>query len=174
MEEKKVMTHVTKGLLVSLVLIVIGIAGYFTKMAEQSWFSWVSNGILFVAVIWGCLVYANQMNGQVTFGNVFSHGFKMSVVIALILIVWVLLAMLVIFPEMKTKALEVAQQRMEERGNLSDSQIEQGVEFTRKFFLPLAIGATLLGTLIFGAIASLIGAAVAKKKPVNPLDQMSM
>jgi hypothetical protein len=174
MEEKKVMTHVTKGLLVALILIVIGIAGYFTKLADQSWFSWASNGILFIAVIWGCISYANQMKGQVTFGNIFSHGFKMSVVVALILIVYVLLAMTIIFPEMKDKALEMARQRMEDRGNLSDSQIEQGMEFTKKFFIPLAIGATLLGTLIFGAIAALIGAAVAKKKPVNPLDQMSM
>ena len=171
--EKKVMTHVQKGLLVSLILIVIGIAGYFTKLFEQSWFSWASNGILCIAVIWGCVTYANQMNGQVTFGNVFTHGFKMSVVIALILIVWVLLAMTVLFPEMKDKTLEMARQRMEERGNLSDSQIEQGVEFTKKFFIPFAIGGTLLGTLIFGTVASLIGAAVAKKKPVNPLDQIA-
>lgn len=174
MEERKVMTHVTKGLLAALVLIVIGIAGYFTKLAEQSWFSWASNGILFIAVIWGCITYSNQMNGQVTFGNIFGHGFKMSVVIALILIVWVVLATSVLFPDMKDKALEIARQRMEERGNLSDTQIDQGIEFTKKFFIPFAIGATLLGTLIFGAIASLIGAAVAKKKPVNPLDQMSM
>ncbi|HZJ59450.1 MAG TPA: DUF4199 domain-containing protein [Chitinophagaceae bacterium] len=171
--EKKVMTHVQKGLLVSLILIVIGIAGYFTKLFEQSWFSWASNGILCIAVIWGCVTYANQMNGQVTFGNVFTHGFKMSVVIALILIVWVILAMTVLFPEMKDKSLEMARQRMEERGNLSDSQIEQGVEFTKKFFIPFAIGGTLLGTLIFGTVASLIGAAFAKKKPVNPLDQMA-
>jgi len=171
--EKRVMTHVQKGLLVSLILIVIGIAGYFTKLFEQSWFSWASNGILCIAVIWGCVTYANQMNGQVTFGNVFTHGFKMSVVIALILIVWVILAMTVLFPEMKDKSLEMARQRMEERGNLSDSQIEQGVEFTKKFFIPFAIGGTLLGTLIFGTVASLIGAAVAKKKPVNPLDQMA-
>ena len=174
MENKKVMTHVTKGLLVSMILIVIGIAGYFTGLFQQSWFSWASNGILFIAVIWGCISYANQMNGQVSFGNVFTHGFKMSVVIALILIVWVLLAMIVIFPDMKEKALEMARQRMEDRGNLSDSQIEAGIEFTRKFFIAFAIGGTLLGTLIFGAIASLIGAAVARKKPVNPLDQMSM
>jgi hypothetical protein len=174
MEEKKVMTHVTKGLLVSLILIVIGLAGYFTKLADQSWYSWISNAILCIAVIWGCISYAKQMNGQVTFGNVFSHGFKMSLVIAVILVVYVLLVMTVIFPEMKDKALEIARQKMEERNNLSDAQIEQGIEFTKKFFLPLAIGATLLGTIIFGTIAALIGAAVAKKTPVNPIDQMSI
>jgi len=174
MEEKKVMTHVTKGLLVSMILIVIGIAGYFAGLYTERWYSWISYGVLFIAVIWGCIFYANQMNGQVSFGNVFAHGFKMSVVVALILTVWVLLATIVIFPDMKEKALEMARQSMEDRGNLSESQIEQGMEFTRKFFTLFAILGTLFVTLIFGVIASLIGAAVAKKKPVNPLDQMSM
>jgi|SRR5215469_12730954 len=173
MEENKVMSHIIKGLLVALILIVIGIVGYFTKLSDQSWFQWTSNVILFIAVIWGCIYYANQMNGQVTFGNVFVHGFKMSVVIALILIVYTALAITIIFPEMKDKALDVARQRMEER-NLPDSQIETGMEVTKKFFLPIAIGAILFGTLIFGAIASLIGAGVAKKKPVNPLEQMNL
>jgi hypothetical protein len=38
----------------------------------------------------------------------------------------------------------------------------------------IVITTILFGTLIVGAIASLIGAAVAKKKPVNPLDQMTI
>ena len=174
MEEKKVMTHITKGLLASLIVIVFGIAGYFTGLADQSWFNWASDGIIVIAVIWGCISFSSQMNEQVSFGNVFAHGFKMSVVIALILIVWVLLAMTLLFPEMKDKALDIARRRMEERGSLSDSQIDQAIEFTKKFFIPFAVGGTLLGTLIFGAIASLIGAGVAKKKPVNPLEQMNM
>ena len=174
MEEKKVMTHVTKGLLVSFILIVLGLAGYFTKMSEQSWYSWASNGILFIAIIWGCIYYANQKDGYVTFGNVFVHGFKMSVVIALIIILYSVFSVTILFPDMKEKALEIARKRMEERGNLTDSQIEQGLDMTKKFFIAFMIGGILLGTLIFGAIASLIGAAIAKKKPVNPLDQMSV
>lgn len=173
MEEKKVMTHVQKGLLVSLILIIIDLAGYFTKLAEQTWYSWASNGVLFIAVIWGCIHYANQMNNQVTFGNVFSYGFKLSIVVALIMIVYVLLVMTVVFPDRKERALEIARERMEER-NLPDNQIEQGIEFTKKFFFPFVIGAILLGTVIFGTIASLLGAAIAKKKPVNPLDQMTV
>ncbi len=174
MEEKKAMTHVQKGLLVSLILIIIDLAGYFTKLGEQSWYSWASNGVLCIAVIWACIHYSNQMNNQVTFGNVFGYGFKLSIVVALIMIVYVLLVMTVVFHDRKERALEIARERMEERGNLSDAQIEQGIEFTKKFFFPFVIGAILLGTVIFGTIASLIGAAVAKKKPVNPLDQMAV
>jgi len=174
MEEKKVMTHVQKGLLVSLILIIVDLVGYFTKLAEQSWYSWASNCVLFIAVIWGCIHYANQMNNQVTFGNVFGYGFKLSIVVALIMIIYVLLVMTVVFPDRKERALEIARERMEERGNLSDAQIEQGIEFTKKFFFPFVIAAILFGTIIFGTIASLLGAAIAKKKPVNPLDQMTV
>lgn len=114
------------------------------------------------------------MNNQVTFGNVFAHGFKMSAVIAVILIIWSVLSILVIFPEIKEKAIETARQQMEDGGKMSESQIDQALEITRKFFMVFVIGGALLGTLIIGAIASLIGAGIAKKKPVNPLDQMSM
>jgi len=63
---------------------------------------------------------------------------------------------------------------MEDRGKMSSEQIDQAIDMTRRFFLPFTIGYILFGTLIIGAIASLLGAAVAKKKPINPLDQMSM
>jgi len=174
MEEKKIMTHITKGLLVALILIVLGIVGHIAGIELQTWFRWLPVIILCAAIIWGCIYYSNQMNGQVTFGNLFAHGFKMSAVITVIVIVWTVLAITLIFPEMKEKALDMARQQMEDKGKLTDSQIEQAIDITRRFFVVFAIGQILLGTLIVGAIASLIGAAVAKKKPVNPLDQMSM
>ena len=51
----------------------------------------------------------------------------------------------VVFPDRKERALEMARERMEERGNLSDAQIDQGIEFTKKFFFPFVIGAILFG-----------------------------
>ena len=114
------------------------------------------------------------MNNQVTFGNLFLHGFKMSAVITVILVLWTILSVLLIFPEIKEKALDTARQQMEDGGKMTDSQIDQAIETTRKYFLVIVILTILFGTLIVGAIASLIGAAAAKKKPVNPLDQMSI
>jgi len=172
MEEKKVMSHQIKGLLISLIVIVLGLIGYFTKMSEKSGFNWISNIVLFVGIVWGCVYFANQKEGYVTFGNVFAHGFKMSVVIALILVVYTLISIYLIFPDMKEKALEMARQRMEERGKMSDSDIENAMNITKKFFTPFLIGGILLGTLIIGALASLLGAAMAKKKPGNPLEQL--
>jgi hypothetical protein len=170
--EKKIMTHITKGLIIALVGIVLSVIGYLARIEQESWFRWLSTIITCAAIIWGCVYYANQLDGRVTFGNIFAHGFKISVVITLITIVYFILAIAVLFPEMKDKALETARQKMEEGGKLSEEQINQGIEITKKFFMPFAIGAILFGTLIAGCIASLIGAAVAKKKPVNPLEQL--
>jgi hypothetical protein len=54
---------------------------------------------------------------------------------------------------------------------MTDEIIEQALTMTRKFFIPFAVGGILIGTGIFGAIGSLIGAAVAKKNPVDPFKQ---
>jgi hypothetical protein len=173
MEEQKIMSHFIKGLLISLIIIVLGVAGYVAGIAMESWYNWAVNGIMFIAIIVACIYYANQKDGYVTFGNVFSHGFKTSAIIALIMVVYTLLSISVIFPEIKEKSIEVAQQRMEEKGNMTDDQIETAIAFTKKFFLVFAVFGAMIGTIIFGLIASLIGAAVAKKKPMNPLDQMN-
>lgn len=174
MEEQKVMTHVVKGLIVALLLIVLGLVGHFAGIETQAWFRWLPLIILLAAIIWACTYYSTQLNGYVTFGNVFAHGFKMTAVITIILILWTAISVTLIFPEMKEKALDTARQQMEDRGTMSSAEIDRAVDITRRFFMVITIGYILFGTLIVGAIASLIGAAAAKKKPINPLDQMSV
>ena len=60
---------------------------------------------------------------------------------------------------------------MAENPQLTDEMIEQGITMTKKFFLPFAIGGAIIGTAILGAIGALIGAAVAKKNPVDPFSE---
>ena len=168
------MTHVVKGVIVALILIVVGLVGHFAGIDMQTWFRWLPLLILCAGVIWGCIYYSQQLNGYVTFGNVFSHGFKMTAVITIIVIIWTVISVTLIFPEVKEKALDTARQQMEDRGTMSSAEIDRAVDITKRFFMVFTIGYILFGTLIVGAIASLIGAAVAKKKPVNPLDQMSV
>jgi ABC-type antimicrobial peptide transport system permease subunit len=85
--------------------------------------------------------------------------------------VYTLLSIYLIFPETRDVAIDEARKQMEKQGKMSDDQIDQAIEMTKKFFLPFAIGGSVIGTLIVGAIASLLGAAFAKKKPISPFDQ---
>ena len=171
MEETKIMSAQIKGLLISLIVIILGIAGYYTGLGFNTWFNWVVNAVMLAAIIVACVHFANQKQGYVTFGNVFMHGFKITAVVAIIVLVYTLLSFTVLFPDMKEKIFEMQEKKMEESG-IDGDKIEQGMTMMKKYFMIFLVIGVIFGTLIWGSIASLIGAAVAKKKKHNPLDQM--
>jgi len=72
---------------------------------------------------------------------------------------------------MKEKMFEMQQAQMEKQG-LDDDKLEQATTMMKKYFMIFLVIGVIFGTLIWGSIASLIGAAVAKKKKFNPLDQI--
>ena len=170
MEENKIMSPQIKGLLISLFVIVISIVGYYTELSFTKWYGWLINAIFFVAIILACVHFAKQKDGYVTFGNVFLHGFKITAVITILLLAYTLLAMNVLFPEMKDKIFAMQEAEMEKQG-LDSDKIETGMNFMKKNFMWIMVIFLIFGNLIIGCIASLIGGAVAKKKPVNPLTQ---
>ncbi|HKC34732.1 MAG TPA: DUF4199 domain-containing protein [Chitinophagaceae bacterium] len=170
MEENKIMSPQIKGILISLIIIILGIAGYFSNLAFSSWYSWAVNFVLLIAIIFACVHYANQKQGYVTFGNVFSHGFKVTAVVTIFLLIYTLLAMTVLFPDMKEKIFSMQETKMEEKG-LDADKIETTMTMMKKYFTLFLVLGVIFGNIIFGCIASLIGAAVAKKKPINPLTQ---
>jgi len=81
-----------------------------------------------------------------------------------------LLAMTVLFPDMKEKIFSMQETKMEEKG-LDADKIETTMTMMKKYFTLFLILGVIFGNIVFGCIASLIGAAVAKKKPINPLSQ---
>jgi hypothetical protein len=72
---------------------------------------------------------------------------------------------------MKEKSLEMARQKLEDDPRVSEEQMEQALEISRKFFWVAVVGGSMLSMVIMGAIGSLIGAAVTKKNPNSPFDQ---
>ena len=172
MEQKKPMTHFVAASVIAAVLIVYTLILQLTGLWKNPSMAWISYLLMVAVLIIFIIQYGNALNNQVTFGNLFSYGFKTTALLALIMIAFTIILFL-IFPDIKQKMVETARQRMEER-NTPDDQIEKGIEMWQKMFWVFTIGGIILVYAIVGAIGSLIGAAVTKKKPVNPLDQMSM
>src|SRR4051794_31849279 len=141
--EQKVTSPVSKGVIITLLLIVLGLIIYFTGQMENKSISYLQYVILIGGIIWSCISYAKQMNGNVTFGNVFSHGFKTTAVVAALLAVYTFIAVKFLFPDMVDKALEIAKKDMESK-NLTDEQMQTGLDMARKFFVPFAIGGILI------------------------------
>jgi len=165
--EKKVTTSLTMGVIISLILIVIAIIGYITGIDQQTWYRWISILIFGGAIIYTCINYGKQSDSNVTFGNTFAFGFKTSAVVTCIMIVFLIIFILV-FPDIKEKAMDTARKQMEEKNQLSQEQIENALAFAKKSFMVFLIVGAVFLYLIAGVIFSLIGAAVTKKNPQSP------
>lgn len=162
--EQTVTTSTTKGIVISLILIVIALVSYFLNMNTSSWLQYLSYAVFMVGIIWSVYNYGNQIDHNSTFGNYFAHGFKTAALVTAIMIIYIVI-FVYLFPDVREKAMEAARTRMQSQGKMTQEQINQGLLVTKKFFMVFIIAGTLLGYLIFGALASLIGAGITKKNP---------
>jgi len=162
-----------KGLVISLLIIIFSMVLYFTGQTTNRALSYLQYVILIGGIIWSCMSYARQLDGNVTFGNVFAHGFKTTAVVIVLVAVYTILAIKVIFPEMINVIIEQARENMRKQPNVTDEQIDKGVDFMKNNFMTFAIAGIILMFGIVGLISSLIGAAVAKKHPQDPFSQVN-
>jgi hypothetical protein len=134
-----------------------------------------SGWITYLTIIGGLVLfinlYAKANDNYVTFGNLFSYGFKTTAALTAIFIVFMIILILAL-PEFKQQTIEASRIELEKR-NMTDEQIEQSLSIVERNFWVFAIGGTMLSFVIIGAIGSLIGAAITKKRPVTPFDQSS-
>lgn len=172
--EQKIATPVEKGLIISLILIVIGLVLYFTNQYTNKTLGYLQYLVLMGGIIWGCIVYAQQMKGNVTFGNVFAHGFKITAFVAATLAVYTFVSVKFIFPDIIDKSIDMMRAEMANNKDLTEENIQTALSMTRNYFVPFAVGGILVMFAIMGAISALIGAAVAKKNPQDPFGQPQM
>lgn len=167
--ETKVTSHIIKGLILSIISIAFSIIVYVFNLYEMQSISYLNYGIFIVGLIYGAILFSNENKNQVTFGNVFAHGFKTTAVVIVITVLYTVIAFKFLFPDMLDKVLEMSRKKMLKNPKMTDEMIEQAMTMTKKYFLPFAIGGTIIATGFLGLIGSLIGAAVAKKS-TNPFE----
>ncbi len=167
--KKKSSDFIGKGLILSLIIIVISLIGGFAHIQFETWFKWLPAIIEIIIIIVFCIQYGKQQTEGVTFGKVFGYGFKVSLVVSVMMVIYTLLSFYVIFPEFTDLSLQQARAAMEAKGTYTEDQIDQGMAMTKKFLqpLPLAIFA-FIGSLFFTTIAALLGAAFTKKSEPVP------
>ena len=169
--DKQITSHILKGAILGGISILFSIIIYVFNLYTTQWLSFLSYAIFIGGIIYGNILFANQNDNNVSFGNIFAHGFKTTAVVIVITVLYTVLALYVLFPDMVDKIIEISRTEMAKNPKLTDEMIEQGIAMTKKLFLPFAIAGAIFGTGFLGAIGSLIGAAVAKKNPVDPFKQ---
>ncbi len=137
------------------------------KLQGNSIIGWLSYLLIIGGIAGFVIKYGADVNGNVTFGNLFAYGFKTTAVLAVLFIAFMILFYL-IFPEYKAQMLEIAREKALEKAKDGDKEsIEKGMEMFNKFFWVGLIAGIMISYAILGVIGSVIGAAIAKKNP-NP------
>ncbi|HEY0244822.1 MAG TPA: DUF4199 domain-containing protein [Mucilaginibacter sp.] len=112
--------------------------------------------------------YRDQIGGYISFGDAFSAGFRYSIFVGLLMAIFSYLYLTILSPEVWQKAMDATQTALEDKG-ISGSQAEKTMSMMKQWG-PLfgAFGAAIVYA-IFGAVISLIGAAIFKKE-LSPFD----
>lgn len=170
MEQKKPISHVIAGLLIAAIVIVLSMAMMmFAKQKASPGGGWLTYLIIIGGLILFTNMYAKAHNNSLSFGDLFSYGFKTTAVYTVIFIGFLILFS-VIFPDFKNNAIDAMRTELENQKGYNEDQAEKGIALMQKYFWVFAIGGTMLGFVIVGAIGSLLGAAIAKKNPQNPFE----
>ena len=170
MDNKNVTSHIVKGAIIASIGILISIIVHVFNLYDAQWINWITYVIIIGGLVYGAILYSNQNNNNVTFGNIFAHSFKTTAVIIVIQTIYTLLAIKVLFPEMLDKVLEISRKKMEENPKMTEEMVDSAINMTRKYFVPFAIGGSIIGTAFIGLIGSLLGASFAKKN-ANPFNE---
>ncbi len=153
------------GIIGGFASVIISLILYFTNMQFASWAKWLPTLLLFAIIILGLkAIVDNNKNKIIPFGSLFGAGMTITLIISIFSVVYFVIYLNLIDPDFISKVLDASRQQMAQKG-LSDEQIERAIEMSSKFMSPgLMIVFMVLGSLLFGAIASLIGAAIYKKE----------
>ena len=134
------------------------------QLIELNWINsvvWIIALIAFTII--GIKKFRELSGGFISWGQGVKIGMGITMIAALITVVYTLLFMSVIDPTFQEQAMEVQKQAWVDAG-MTEEQIDGAVEMTKKFQSPAIASAMILGFSAFiGFIVSAITAAVMKK-----------
>ena len=165
--ETKVTTHIVKGVIIGAVYILLSTIIYAFNLYSIKWLTLLIYLFIFAGIIISNIVYANQNNNNESFGNIFADGFKTTSLFIIISIAFTVL-FFILLPEMIDKSFELQRVELKKKPELTDEMIENFIAMQKDNFWTFTIAGNIVLNAIIGAIASLIGAGVAKKNPIDP------
>ncbi len=172
MENQKVSTKpviLNYGLLLGVATVLFSVAIYAVNgmsMERPLWQKVLSIAIMIAAIILGIKKYKEFNNGKLTLGQAMKTGLGISLIGGLIAGIYTYIFFAYVEPEFMTQVMEIAQEKMmEQNPDMPDDQVEMAMSMSRKFSSPTAmLFFSVIGSLIFGAIISVIGGLVMRKE----------
>ncbi len=163
---KKIITNY--GVLLGLVSVVLGVVMYVTgSYTDPHWIFSVIGFLILIGVIsYGIKAYKTANNGYLTLSDALKVGIGIALIGGIIGAIWTLLLATVIEPEYTQNVIEAQKEKLvEQYPDFSQEQLDQSLAMMEKFTSPyISFALSLIGSLFFGFIISLIAGLIMQKK----------
>jgi len=156
-----------KGAIITLVLLVAGAGLYFGAGLANRRAVYILFTVLAACIAISANYFAKQMDGRVTFGNVFAEGFKTTSVVIVLSSICVFISLKFLFPGIIDNLVDAGTQQMKLSG-ADKEEIKTYIDSTKGYIVPLIIGIIIFSFGVVGAIGAVFGALVSNRKPVAP------
>jgi Protein of unknown function (DUF4199) len=161
--ETKITSHISKGLVIVAVLIILDLVLQKTGVSLPKGLQYLPTVFLIAGVLFSCIIFARQSGGKLKFGDIFAHGFKTTAVITCLMAVYTFFAVKFIYPPPSAADIEAATKGIEQQGNMMPQEArERATDAAKKMWIMVVPGVIFV-SLISGLTGSLAGAALAKK-----------
>jgi hypothetical protein len=159
------------GLIAGFLMIALSIILWLLGLMENKFLGYISYLILAFAMFIAATNWRDKLNGGwMSYGEAFKTGFFVTLIAAVLGLIYSYLFFNFIDPEfISGLGIKAEEAILEANPNISDADLETALEMSAKFTTATML--TIFGfifTIIFGTIISLIVAIFAKK--VNPAD----
>lgn len=154
------------GLYLALVSIVILVIMYVANL-EKSWILSIASSVASIAIfVYGIKAYKHQNAGFLTIGDAMKVGLAIAVIGGIIAGIYAYLHYAYIYPEFIDMARDQAYLEISEQNpNMSEEQISKTMEISNIFMTPMFFSlTTVIGSLLFGLVVSVIAGLVMKKE----------
>ncbi len=154
------------GLYLALVSIVVLVIMYVANL-EKDWTLSIASSVASVVVfVYGIKAYKHKSAGFLSLGEAIKVGLAIAVVGGLIAGIYAYIHYSFVYPEFIEIAKEQAHLQMTEQNpGMSADQVSKAMEINSIFMNPMFFSlSTVLGSLIFGLIVSLIAGLIMKKE----------
>ena len=156
-------SHVLAGLIVAAVVVVYTLVLTFSGGSGNKSLSFLSLVLMVGGVGYFVWRHGGANDHGLTFGGLFSYGFKATAAMTLVLIGYNVL-FYSLFPEYRDVLFDISREQMMQQPGITEEQVDMGLSKMREFFCPIIIGGALFNAMMAGAVGSLIGAGITAKK----------
>ncbi len=158
--ESKEKTHIKKGLIIALALILLDIVLQLTHHKFDSWVTYANSAILLIGVIISINIKDTEIEDKTAFSNIFGYGFRVSVVTVCILFIYTLLSVYVVFPGYMDEVYKQNMLQAQKLPGFNAASAEANKEMAMKVMRISLLSAVVMFNLAVGITGALIGSVV--------------